>query len=143
MKWILFMTVVGLTSPVSDVPPFDTESGCLMAKHSIEMKVGPVVSKAMNLSCLTIGQAIVPSPLSCLREHELAHAGGWGPDHPGAIYTKRCGHLPMPPHRFSLKGVRPVIHSVPRDSIMGYCGYAQACTIGIGSNTPVIYLPTQ
>ena len=37
------------------------------------------------------------SSASCLYKHELAHAGGWGANHPNAIYIAECGHLPMPP----------------------------------------------
>ena len=85
--------------------------------------------------------AIVASPADCLKIHELAHAGGWGPDHPGAIYTKHCGHLPMPPHAFPLApGVRAYIYHVPREEITRYCGFAQACS-QIGGSAPWIYLP--
>ena len=52
MKWMLFMIIMGMPTPMRDMPPFDTESGCQMAKHSIEMKVGPNIIGLMNLTCV-------------------------------------------------------------------------------------------
>lgn len=80
--------------------------------------------------------------MSCLLPHELAHAGGWDPSHAGAIYTKECGHLPMPPRSFPLNGKKVAIHYVSPISILFHCGpNVQACT-WMGSN-PVIYLPNR
>lgn len=83
---------------------------------------------------LAMTTAHAGSPIDCLRAHELAHAGGWGPDHPGAIYTVHCGHLPMPPHKFPLNGVKVIWHYGPVP-----CGNCQAITYM--SNPAHIYLP--
>jgi|SRR5215813_630514 len=80
------------------------------------------------------------SPYKCLLKHELAHAGGWGADHPGAVYTKACGRLPMPPQSFSVKGRNVVIKNVPQIEIFLHCGYAQACST-IGGDPAYIWLP--
>ena len=80
------------------------------------------------------------SPSECLLEHELAHAGGWPSNHPGAIYPRRCRGLLMPSRKFTVK-VKPVITYVPRNRMIFYCGpRAQACS-SIGGNPPRIYLP--
>ncbi len=86
------------------------------------------------------------SPKECLYAHEMAHAGGWGPTHPGAIKTKKCGHLPMPPKPFPIKKGFPVhIHYVPAWSMIFHCGpQAQACTWPDWFHGgAVIYLPIQ
>lgn len=89
---------------------------------------------------IILALAIVASPADCLLKHEMAHAGGWGADHPNAIYTKHCGHLPMPPHSYPIRGSKPVIHRISRAEILGHCGYAQACST-IGGNPAEIWLP--
>jgi hypothetical protein len=94
---------------------------------------GIAMAAAMSL-------AYAGSPHKCLLQHELAHAGGWGADHPGAIYTKACGRLPMPPHAFPLNGRKAVVHSIPNGEIFWHCGYAQACST-IGGDPALIWLP--
>lgn len=136
--------IMGLPTPVKDVPPFDTETGCRMAKHSIEIKVGPDMTKLLNMTCLKVGEAwgYAFVPASCIAKHEMAHAGGWGVNHPGAIKTKECGEFEMPPHSFPLRGIHPVIHRVPREDIPRYCGLGTVgCTIGVGDRNPVVYIP--
>src|SRR5512139_1748296 len=81
------------------------------------------------------------SPMNCLVEHEMAHAGGWPGNHPGAILKPGCGQLPMPPRAFPITGKKPIIRYVASYEMIKYChGVAQACTY---YGTPaVIYLPT-
>ena len=92
-----------------------------------------------------IALAIALSPPDCLLRHELAHAGGWGANHPNAIYTSHCGQLPMPPHRFPLHGIYPRIHYVSIDEVQRHCSFfipVQACS-DIGGKYPDIWLPAQ
>ena len=83
------------------------------------------------------------SPVSCLRTHEMAHIGGWGADHPGAINTAACGRLPMPPHAFPTKA-KPTITYVARKDIWKHCGpNTQACASIGGGNKAWIVLPRE
>ncbi len=67
-------------------------------------------------------------PTHCIIEHELAHAGGWPGDHPGAVQRAGCGGLIMPPHTFPVH-VPVNWHWVPDQEIPRYCGInALACT---------------
>lgn len=91
---------------------------------------------------IEIALALALSPADCLKAHELAHAGGWPADHPNAIYTKHCGRLPMPPHKFPIRGKAPIIYYLPDIEILRHCGYAQACST-IGGSPAYIWLPRQ
>jgi len=111
------------------------------------LKLIPSALVALFLFCAT---SYAGSPPACLYEHEMAHAGGWGASHPGAIYTKRCGHLPMPPRAFPIKGKKPIIRYMTPRQVQLYCtpfgigvigiGRVQACST-IGGNPAKIYLP--
>ena len=89
------------------------------------------------------------SSAACLKAHEMAHAGGWGASHPNAIYTKECGHLPMPPKSYPVK-VKPVIKYVGFAEMQCRCsflcvgilgpGRVQACS-SVGGSPAQIYLP--
>src|SRR5262245_19382185 len=100
------------------------------------------LAAVLAVSFLLAGCAYRTSPSECLLEHELAHAGGWPSNHPGAIYPRRCKGLLMPPRKFPLaKDVKPVITYVPRNTMIFHCGpRAQACS-QIGGKRPRIYLP--
>ena len=93
----------------------------------------------------TAAQAKVP--WSCIKEHELAHAAGWGPTHPGAIRPKRCGGIEMPPHAFAFQpGVVPQITYMSPEEIVRHCSpffpdhRILACS-DVGGDRPHVYLP--
>ncbi len=88
--------------------------------------------------------AAARSSIECLRKHELAHAGGWPWNHPGAIVVKGCGTqlngqpFPMPPPgKYPLRGRKVIWHiGEPMP-----CGDCQAVTIPIGGDPVHIWLP--
>ena len=85
--------------------------------------------------------ALAHSPLSCLIPHELAHCYGWPANHPGAIYTKKCGALPMPPPGVYPKtNAKIVMEYEHYEEVLLRCWGGQACA-GIGENPCHILLP--
>ena len=101
---------------------------------------------ARALSCALIVFSLVSpvlahSPMSCLIPHELAHCYGWGAGHPGAIYTKQCGALPMPPPGVYRKTkAKIVIEYAPAGDVLMRCWGGQSCA-DIGADPCHVLLP--